>query len=79
MVNIILAFVGISFSLKSERSGGIALSIGTGIVIGFSYWIVFAFCLSLGRGMTIPPLLSAWLANIILGIAAGIMYLRVRT
>ncbi len=78
-VNIILALIGVAFSLRSERSGGVALSIGAGIVIGFSYWIVFAFCLSLGRAMTIPPILAAWLANIILGIAAVVMYLRVRT
>lgn len=78
-VSIILAIIGISFSLYSERSGGLTQSMGAGIVIGFSYWFVYAFSLSLGRSGTIPPLLSAWLADIIFGTAAGVMFLRVKT
>jgi len=79
LVSVILAILGISFSLRSERSGGVAQSIGTGIIIGFSYWIVFAFTISLGRSGTIPPLLAAWAANFIFGIAALIMFMRVKT
>ena len=40
-------------------------SIGIGIMIGFSYWIVHAFSMSLGRSGTLPTILSAWLANIL--------------
>jgi lipopolysaccharide export system permease protein len=71
--------IGISFSLRSERSGGVTQSIGAGIVIGFSYWLVFAFTMSLGRSGTLPPLLAAWLANIFFGAASIFMFLRVRT
>jgi lipopolysaccharide export system permease protein len=80
LVSIILVIIGISFSLmKTERSGGIMQSIGIGIFIGFSYWIVHAFALSLGRSGTIPPILSAWFANFMWGIASVIMFLRVKT
>ena len=79
LVSVILAILGVSFSLKSERSGGIAQSIGTGIIIGFSYWVVFAFAISLGRAGTIPPVIAAWAANLILGLAALIMFMRVKT
>jgi lipopolysaccharide export system permease protein len=78
-VSIILVLIGISFSLKSERSGGVAQSIGTGIALGFSYWIIYAFTINIGRSGTIPPLLSAWTADIIFGSAAVIMFFRVRT
>ncbi|MBN1662855.1 MAG: LPS export ABC transporter permease LptG [Deltaproteobacteria bacterium] len=78
-VSLILAVIGISFSLKPERSGGIALSIGIGIAIGFSYWIIHAFFMSLGRSGSLPPLLAAWLANIILSFAALILFARVKT
>jgi lipopolysaccharide export system permease protein len=54
-------------------------SIGAGIVIGFSYWLVFAFAMSLGRSGTLPPLLAAWTANILFGIASLLMYRRVKT
>jgi lipopolysaccharide export system permease protein len=79
LVSIILAIIGISFSLRSERSGGVTQSIGAGIVIGFSYWLVFAFAMSLGRAGTLPPLLAAWTANIVFGVASFLMYRRVKT
>ena len=79
LVSVILAILGISFSLKSERNGGVPQSIGLGIVIGFSYWIVFAFAVSLGRAGTLPPVIAGWAANLIVGIAATIMFIRVKT
>lgn len=79
-VNIILVIIGISFSLmKTERSGGVMQSIGIGIIIGFSYWIIHAFSLSLGRSGTIPPLVSAWFANFVFGIVSVLMFTRVKT
>ncbi len=56
LVTVILVFIGISFSLREERGGGVSRSIGAAIVIGFSYWLVHAFSLSLGRAGTLPPL-----------------------
>ncbi len=79
IVSIILLVIGISFSLRSERSGGVAQSIGAGVVIGFSYWLVFAFSLSLGRSGTLYPLLAAWLPNLLFGGAAYYMIRRVNT
>jgi lipopolysaccharide export system permease protein len=79
LVSILLIIVGISFSLRSERSGGVAQSISAGVIIGFSYWLIFAFSLSLGRSGIISPILSAWLSNILFGAAAVIMIRRVNT
>jgi len=78
-VTVILAVIGITFSLRSERSGGVAQGIGAGLLIGFSYWLVYAFGLSLGRSGTLPPLLSAWFGNILFGIASVWLILRVKT
>ncbi len=79
LVSIILAVIGVSFSLRSERSGGIAQGIGAGLVIGFSYWLVYAFGMSLGRSGTLPPLIAAWFANILFGAASVFLILRVKT
>ncbi len=79
LVSVILAIIGISFSMRSERSGGVAQSIGAGIIIGFSYWIVFAFAVSLGHAGTMPPFVAAWAANFIFGLAALVLFLRVKT
>jgi lipopolysaccharide export system permease protein len=79
LVTLILVIIGISFSLRQERHGGVMQSLGIGIVIGFSYWIVHAFSMSLGRSGTLPAILSAWLANIIFTAAATGLFFRART
>jgi len=79
LVSLVLAVIGISFSLRSERSGGIVQGIGAGLFIGFSYWLVFAFGMSLGRSGTLPPLLAAWLANLIFGTISVWLLRRIKT
>jgi len=79
-VSVILSLIGISFPLlRSERSGGISQSIAVGIIIGFSYWIVYAFSLSLGRSGTLHPFFAAWLANILFAAGAVYMVRKVKT
>ncbi len=78
-VCVILVLIGLAFSLRSERSGGVMQSVGVGIFIGASYWIVHAFCMSLGRSGLLPIYLSAWSANLIFGAAAAYLIYRVRT
>lgn len=78
-VTVILVFIGISFSIRQERHGGVMQSVGIGIIIGFSYWIAHAFSMSLGRSGILPAILSAWLANMLFLALAVILFSRVRT
>ncbi|MBE3085713.1 MAG: LptF/LptG family permease, partial [Bacteroidetes bacterium] len=78
-VTIILVIIGVSFSLRSERSGGVMQSLGIGIFLGFSYFVVHAFSMTLGRSGMLPALLAAWAANIIFSAAAILLFYRVRT
>ncbi len=66
-VTLIMVLLGIPFSLWRERTPGIALGIGLSILIGFCYWIVLSISISLGHGGIIPPILSAWFANLLFG------------
>jgi len=74
LVSLIMAILGIPFALKAERGGGIALSIGTSIFIGFVYYFIYAFSRSLGHSGILPPIISAWLTNILFGII-GVFFL----
>ena len=78
-VTIILVIIGISFSLRSERSGGVMQSIGIGIFVGFSYFVVHAFSMTLGHSGILPPFLAAWAANIFFSAAATMLLYRART
>ncbi len=65
MVNLIMVLIGIPFSLKGERRGGLALGVVATILIGFSYWLVFAVNTSLGHSGIFPPVFAAWFTDII--------------
>ncbi|KAF0159799.1 MAG: permease [Syntrophaceae bacterium] len=78
-VCLILVFIGMSFSIHSERSGGVMQSVALGIFIGFSYWIVHAFSMSLGRSGILPIFLAAWASNILFTSLAAFLFYRIRT
>ena len=78
-VTLILVIIGMSFSVRSERSGGVMQSVGIGIFVGFSYWIVHAFSMSLGRSGMLPAFLAAWASNLLFGGLAAFLFYRLRT
>ena len=78
-VTLIMVFIAVPFSLRSERSGGVMQSVGLGIFLGLSYWIVHAFSMSLGRSELLPAFLAAWMANILFGMAAAFLFYKVNT
>jgi lipopolysaccharide export system permease protein len=70
---LIMAFLGIPFSLKDNRSGGVGLGIGFSIIIGFSYFVINALLLSLGQAGALPPMVAAWAANLLFA-GAGLWF-----
>jgi len=75
---IIMAILGIPFSLMIGRSGGMAMGTAISLALGFIYWIFFAFCLSLGKGGELTPFVSAWSANLAFGFLGLYLFLHVR-
>ncbi len=65
---VIMVFIGIPFSTKTARSGGIALQVVLSIVIGFLYWIILNLSLSLGHSGVLPPQLSAFAPHTLFGL-----------
>ena len=63
LANIIMVVVALPFSLKTSRSGGMALGVGICIILSISYWFIYSFSISLGHAGRFPPLFAAWLAN----------------
>lgn len=79
LVNFILPLIGIPFSLKTGRSAGMASGVGISIIIGFSYWVAMAFCVSLGHTGVLPPFIAAFGSNIIFSIAGFISIMKIRS
>lgn len=66
-VNVIVVLIALPFSLIPARSGSLSRSFIAGVSIGFGYYFVHAFCMSLGAAELIPIIPAAWAANIFLG------------
>ena len=62
---LVMGFLGIPFALRSGRTSGIAVGIGISLGIGFGYLIVNAVLLSFGQSGALPPVISAWAANVL--------------
>jgi lipopolysaccharide export system permease protein len=75
--SLIMALLGIPFALKGGRSSGLAFGVGVSVVVGFGYWLIMSFAISLGRVGALPPILAAWGANIVFGSVATIMIMKV--
>jgi lipopolysaccharide export system permease protein len=63
---IFVTLMVIPFCLRPARSGSMAGSILIGLVIGFGYYAINSFSIAIGRAELWPPLLAAWMANILL-------------
>ncbi len=65
VVSPLMILLAVPFALKRRLGGGVALSFGVAMFIGFGYWVLTAFCLSLGHSAALPPWIAAWLPNLI--------------
>lgn len=77
VLNLITVFLGIPFSMRLPRHGGMALGIGASLAVGFLYWVLFAVTLSVGKMGLLPPFVASWAANVIFGALGIFLLLRV--
>lgn len=62
------AIIGASFGLTNNRSGAF-IGFGVSMLIIFVYYVLMSFFTALGKTGFLPPMLSAWLQNIIFAFA----------
>ncbi len=77
-ISLVLTFVGIPLAFKKRR-GGIPLSITIAIGISFLYLFTFGLSRSLALSGALPPLLGAWLANLLFSLFGMYLMLRAET
>jgi lipopolysaccharide export system permease protein len=64
-VCVILGMVATGLSFRGRINEGIPVVVAYGLGIVFLYWIFHSFCVSLGYGEILPPVIAAWTANIV--------------
>jgi lipopolysaccharide export system permease protein len=78
LLNLIMVLIGIPFALKTGRSGGVALSIGVSVMIGFAYGVTFYVFLSFGKSGILSPFLSSWIPTLLFGLGGIFTLMNVR-
>lgn len=65
--SLIFSILGASVGLKPHRSSS-AMGLGISLIVIFIYYILLSLGMGLGLAGTVPPVVGAWLPNIIVGI-----------
>jgi len=71
--NLVVILIASSLAVQIRR-GGVAIGFGLSLGIAFAYWCLLRAGQVLGNNGTLPPLLAAWLGNIVF-LAFGIWLL----
>ncbi len=73
LVCFVLSVVGAGISFKGRLKDGLPVSITYGIGTAFLYWIFYSFCVSLGYGEMLPPVIAVGTANFIFLCLGGLI------
>jgi lipopolysaccharide export system permease protein len=65
MACLIVSLIGAGISVRRTSRHGFTVNIALGIAVIFLFWIAHSFCMSLGYGGMLPPIIAAWMANFI--------------
>jgi lipopolysaccharide export system permease protein len=70
-VCLIMGIIGTGLPLWRKRQEGLAGSLFYGIGLAFIYWTLHSFSMSLGYGRILPPVVAAWVANVVFFLLGG--------
>lgn len=77
-VSLVMALLAVPFGFRMGRKGTL-VGVGLSVALAMAYWGTFAAFRSLGAAGVLPPLLGAWGANLIFGLAGVVGLFRLRT
>ncbi|PYQ29846.1 MAG: LPS export ABC transporter permease LptG [Acidobacteria bacterium] len=78
VISIVMALIALPFAFRMGKRGAL-YGIGIALILGIFYWMIFAVFTKFGEVGNLPPLLSAWSANILFALVAIYMFLHVET
>jgi lipopolysaccharide export system permease protein len=74
-VPMVMVLIGVPLATRNPRRRSLATTIGIGLAVGFSYWVLLALTVSLGHGGAIPPIVAAWAANGVFAVLGTFLFL----
>jgi lipopolysaccharide export system permease protein len=76
---LIMILLGIPFSLQRGRQSSISLGVAISLGIFIVYFLLYAIFAALGSSAILPPLVAAWAANVLMGLAGAWMFLHTQS
>lgn len=74
LINFVILLIGASLAVIHRR-GGVAVGFGFSLLIAFGYWSLIRAGQVLGQNGTLPPMLGAWLGNLVfLALGGTLLY-----
>jgi lipopolysaccharide export system permease protein len=77
-VNVFLALMGIALPLRQDRGGSLSWAIAMGLGATFAYWMTAGIMRSLGQFGVIPPIMAAWMPNLLFGLIGTYLLLGIK-
>ena len=77
LANLVMVLLGTALSLRVIRGGNVALGFGISVSIGFAYFAFIRVGQALGYSGTLPPMLAAWLGNLVFSTLGGLLFWKV--
>ncbi|MCF8034485.1 MAG: LPS export ABC transporter permease LptG [Desulfarculaceae bacterium] len=78
-VCLIMALIGIPLALFKEKGRFLPAAVIIGLGVALFYWVGFSYCKSIfGYGGALPPVLAAWLTNLVFGLFGVFMFTHVK-
>lgn len=77
-ISIVMALIAMPFAFKMGKHGAL-YGIGLALLLGIIYTAIYGVFTKFGEVGNLPPLLSAWAANILFALSAVYMFLHVET
>jgi len=76
LIGLVVVLLGLPLSVRM-RKGGVMFGLGLGLLFSFLYWGAIQTSRAYGTSHVVSPAMAAWLPNIIFGVAAAVLVLRV--
>ncbi len=78
VISFVMALIAMPFAFRMGKKGAL-YGVGLALILGIFYWMIYAVFTKFGEVGNLPPLLSAWSANILFALAAIYLFLHVET
>lgn len=72
-IPLVMCVLGVPFSVRRTREGGIGRDLGLCLLATFFYWLFYSIGLSLGTNGVLPPWIAAWFPSAVFAAVAAVL------